>query len=120
MRDIIINLQKSDASIIHLTIEINFISSKDVNEKRVMHSKSDSIEIMPYDNANEVVNELFESLLSRYQKSISERESDFIFDSVQLLHRCHNINFKREDHLLVLLSRLDKKQNKNKSEKYRL
>ena len=75
MRDIIINLQKSDASIIHLTIEINFISSKDVNEKRVMHSKSDSIEIMPYDNANEVVNELFESLLSRYQKiSVRERE----------------------------------------------
>ena len=93
MRDIIINLQKSDASIIHLTIEINFISSKDVNEKRVMHSKSDSIEIMPYDNANEVVNELFESLLSRYQK-ISVRERDFIFDSVQLLHyKCHKISF---------------------------
>ena len=106
MRDIIINLQKSDASIIHLAIEISFISSKDVDEKRLMHSKSDNIE---YDNANKVVNELFESLLSRYQKNISERErerereSDFIFDSVQLLHyRCHKINFKRGDHLLVL------------------
>ena len=32
-----------------------------------MHSKSDNIEFMLYDDANEVVNELFESLLSRYQ-----------------------------------------------------
>ena len=91
MRDIIINLQKSDASIIHLTIEINFISSKDVDEKRVMHSKSDNIEIMPYDNANEVVNELFESLLSRYQK-ISVRERGILF-SIQF--NCCIINVTR-------------------------
>ena len=32
-----------------------------------MHSKSDDIEIMIYDKANEVIKELFESLLSRYQ-----------------------------------------------------
>ena len=53
---------------------------------------------MSYDNANEVVNELFESLLSRYKigLEISMRGSDFIFDSVQLLyHKCHKINFKR-------------------------
>ena len=35
-----------------------------------MHSKSNNIEFMPYDNANEVVNELFNSLLSRYQISL--------------------------------------------------
>ena len=32
-----------------------------------MHSKSDDIEIMIYDKANEVIKELFKSLLSRYQ-----------------------------------------------------
>ena len=98
MRDIIINLQKSDTWKIQLTIAINFISSKDVDEKRVMHLKSDNIEFMPYDNANEVVNELFESLLSRCQISlvISMSGSDFIFDSVQLLfYKCHKINVKR-------------------------
>ena len=31
-----------------------------------MHSKSDQIEIMTYDKADEVIQELFESLLSRY------------------------------------------------------
>ena len=61
----IINLQKSDTWKIQLTIAINSISSKDVDEERVTQSTSNNIELMPYDNANEVVNELFESLLSR-------------------------------------------------------
>ena len=49
-----------------------------------MHSKTDNIEFMSYDNANEVINELFESPLSRYQVGLetSMRGSDFIFDSV--------------------------------------
>ena len=38
------------------------ISSKDLKEERLMLSKSDNLEFMPYDNANEVVGELFKSL----------------------------------------------------------
>ena len=52
---------------IHLKIATNFISSNDVEEQCVMHSKSDNIELMPDDNANEISGEFFESLLSRYQ-----------------------------------------------------
>ena len=62
-----------------------------------MHSKSDNIEFMSYDNANEVVNKVFESLLSIYQIDLetSMRGSDFISSSVQLLYyKCHKINFK--------------------------
>ena len=65
LSDIIINLQKSDTWKTQLTIVINFISSKYVDEERVMHLESNNIEFMQYDNINEVVNELFESLLSR-------------------------------------------------------
>ena len=65
MKDIIIDLQKSDTWKIQLTIAINFIFSEDVDEDRVMLSKRDNIEFVSFDNANEVVNELFESLLSR-------------------------------------------------------
>ena len=65
MRDIIINFQKSDTWKIQLTITINYISSEDVNEECVMHWKGDKIECMTYDNANEVFNELFESLFPR-------------------------------------------------------
>ena len=63
-----------------------------------MHSKSDNIEFMTHDSPNEIVGELFESLLSKYQIGLetSMRGSDFIFDSVQLLcYKCHKINFKR-------------------------
>ena len=55
LRDIIINLQKSDTWKIQLTIAINFISSKDDNEEYVIHLKNNNIEFMSYDNTNEVV-----------------------------------------------------------------
>ena len=84
LRDIIINIQEIDTWKIQLAIAINFISSKDVDKEHIMHLKSDNIEFMSYDNANEIANELFKSLLSRYQISLktSMRRSDFIFDSV--------------------------------------
>ena len=46
-----------------LTIAINFISSKDNGEERVMYSKRDYIEIMINDKANEVIKEIFDSLI---------------------------------------------------------
>ena len=67
MRNIIINIQKSDTWKILLPIAINFISSKDVDEEHVMYSKSSNIEFMTCNNVNEVVNELFESSLLRYE-----------------------------------------------------
>ena len=67
MRDIKINLHKSGTWKVQLTIAINFISSKDVDEEQVMHSKKDNIEFMTYDNANDIVDKLSESLFSRYQ-----------------------------------------------------
>ena len=48
----------------------------------------DNIKFASGNDANEVVNELFESLLSRYQDNLETllRASDFIFDSVQLMY----------------------------------
>ena len=97
LRDMITNLQKSDTWKTHLTIAINFISAKHVDEERAMHSNSDNMEFLSCDNVNEVVSELFESLHSRYQISLetSMKESNFIFNLVQLLHyKCHKINVK--------------------------
>ena len=54
LKDIINDVKKSDTWKIQLTIAINFASSKDNNEKRVMHSKSNEIEIMINDNEGEV------------------------------------------------------------------
>ena len=70
MRNIIIDLQNSDIWKIQLTIAINPISSKDAEEEHVMHSSSDNIKFKSYNEANEVVDELFESLCSRYQGNL--------------------------------------------------
>ena len=45
----------------------NFPSSEDFDKKRVMYSKSGNIKFMSYENVNEVIDELSESLVSRYQ-----------------------------------------------------
>ena len=55
MKDIMNNLKKFDTGKSQLTIAINFISSKDTDEERVMHSKSDNIEIIIHNKADEVM-----------------------------------------------------------------
>ena len=65
LKDIMTSLKKSDTWKIQLTISINFTSCKDGDEERVMHSKSDNIEIIINNKADEEVAEFFQSLLSR-------------------------------------------------------
>ena len=67
LKDIINNLKKPDTWKIQLIKAINFISSKGNNEKCVRYSKGDNKEVMINDKADEVIEELFESLLNRYQ-----------------------------------------------------
>ena len=74
------------------------ISSKDTKEEPLIHSKGGNVKFAPYNDVNEVANELFESLRSKYQDNLatSMRGSDFIFDSVQFMYyKCHKANFKR-------------------------
>ena len=42
------------------------MSSKDTDEQDQIHSKINSMEIMIYNRADEVIKEFFESLLNRY------------------------------------------------------
>ena len=60
---------------------INFISCKDSDETQIMDSKSDNIEIVMGIETDEVIEELFESLLQKYQNGLEEsmRGSEFIF-----------------------------------------
>ena len=55
-----------------------------MDEDHVMHSKKDKIEITSHDKADEVIKELFQSLLSRYQIGLEKliKGSDFIFDCI--------------------------------------
>ena len=47
---------------------INFVPSKDFKETRTMHSNSDNIETMIGSKTDKIIEELFESLLKKYQE----------------------------------------------------
>ena len=98
MRNIIIDLQNSDAWKIQLTTAINLISLKDAEEEGAIHSTSDNIKFTPYSHANEVIDELFKLLCSKHQGNLetSLRGSNFGFDLVQLMYyKCHRVIFIR-------------------------
>ena len=118
LKDIIINLKKPDTWEVQLTTAINIISSKDNDEERGMHSKSDKIEIMindkESDNTEIMINdkadevtEVFKSLQNRYP---------FIFDCVHLLYyECHKIIFKSVGSYIDSPNRINLINLKNKS-----
>ena len=86
LKDIINNLKKSDTWRIQLSIAINFVFSKDNDEKQGIYSKSVSIEIMINDEASKVIKKLFKSLRNRYQNNLeSMKNSELLFDYVYLL-----------------------------------
>ena len=71
---------------IQLTMAINFISSKDSDETRTIHTKSNNVEIMIGSDTNEIIKDLFESFLQKYQEGLEEsmRGSEFFYDSVEV------------------------------------
>ena len=52
---------------IQLTMVINFISSKDFDETGTMHTKINNVEIMIGSETDEIIKNLFESFLQKYQ-----------------------------------------------------
>ena len=120
MKDIIINLQESDAWKLQLTVGINFISSKkNAEEELVMHSMSRNMKLTRYNNGNEVVDKFFESLLSKYQGNLetSMKGKDFIFDWVQVLYyECPNVSFRRGGSYIDSPDCIKKKKNNKSSE----
>ena len=61
-------------------------------------TESDNTEFMIYDNADEVIEDILESLLNKYQIGLesSMKGSDFIFDCVHLFYyKYHKINPNR-------------------------
>ena len=85
------NLKNFDTLKIQLTIANSYISSTDNDEEHVMHLKSDNIEIIINDEANEVIEKLFESLENRYQNNLElMRGCELVIHYVHLLYyKCH-------------------------------
>ena len=77
---------------IQLTMAINIISSKDSDETPTMHIKSNNVEIIIGNETDEIIEDLFESFLQKYQEGLEEsmRGSKFVYDSVDVLY--YNLN----------------------------
>ena len=71
---------------------INFISSKDPDESRTMHTKSKNVEIMIGSETDEIIEVLLNFFLQKYQERLEEsmRGSEFVYDSVDVLY--YNLN----------------------------
>ena len=85
---------------IQIKMPIKFISSKNFEETRTVHSVSNNVEIMMGSETDDISEGLFESVLQRYQKAKEEskkRGSKFVFESVDLLYYYfHKISLKRD------------------------
>ena len=74
---------------VQLTAEINFMSLKPgSDETRIMHTTSDNAEIMFGDDNDDIIEQLFRSLLRKYEENLQNkmRGSDFEFDGVNFLY----------------------------------
>ena len=74
---------------VQLTAEINFISlNPGSDETRIMHTRTDNIEIMIGDDNDDVIEELFKLFLKRYEENLQNkmRGSEFEFDGINFLY----------------------------------
>ena len=82
---------------------INFISSKDSDETRTIHTKSNNVEILMGNETDEIIEDLFESFLQKYQEGLEEsiRGIEFAYDSVDALYYILNkvISSRGESHI---------------------
>ena len=89
LRELINDYKSKGEWKIQLTAQINFISLRPgSDETRVMHTRSNNKEFMNGSDTDEIIKELFKSLLQRYQENLEEkmRGSDFAFDGVIFLY----------------------------------
>ena len=89
LRELIEEYKQKGEWKVQLTIEVNFISLKPgSDETRIMYTKNDNIEIMLGDDNDDIIEQLFESLLEKYEENIQNkmRGSEFEFDGVNFLY----------------------------------
>ena len=87
MSDVINDHKTKGERKIHLTMAVNFFSSKDSEEIHTMHSKSDNTEILIGNETDEIIEDVFYSFLQKYQKGVEEsmKGGEFVFDNVDSL-----------------------------------
>ena len=66
-------------------MEVNFISLKPgSDETRIMYTRSDNIEIMFGDDNDDIIEQLFESFLKKYEENLQNKMRGSEFDLIAL------------------------------------
>ena len=89
LRELIEEYKQKGEWKVQLTIEVNFISLKPgSDETRIMYTRSHNIEIMFGDDNDDIIEQLFESLLQKYEENLQNkiRGSEFEFDGVNFFY----------------------------------
>ena len=89
LKELIEEYKRKEEWKVQLTIEVNFISLKPgSDETRIMYTRSDNVEIMFGDDNDDIIEQLFESLLQKYEENLQNkmRGSEFEFDGVNFLY----------------------------------
>ena len=94
VKDMINNYKSKCEWKIQITMRIIFVSFIDNNETQAMHTKSYNIEIMNAVDTSDIINELIDSFIKRYQEGLETKMkgSSYIFEHVDLLeYHLHKI-----------------------------
>ena len=89
LRELLEEYKQKEEWKVQLTIEVNFISLKPgSDETRIMYTRSDNIEIIFDDDNDDIIEQLFESSLQKYEENLQNkmRGSEFEFDGVNFLY----------------------------------
>ena len=91
--------KKSGKRKIHLTMKVNFVSSKDNNDKQLIHSKCDNMQkSWLATKTDEINHKLFKLLINRDELGLQESRKgrDFAFDSInKMCYKCNKISLNR-------------------------
>ena len=98
LKDMIDDYKSKGEWKIQITMRVIFISFIDKNETQLMHTKSDNVEIMNGTDISDVIIELINSFMKRYQEGLETKMkgSRHIFERIDLLeYHLHKISLNR-------------------------
>ena len=75
----------------------SFISFKDTGETRTIYLWSDNVSVMRGSDTNDIIRELFRSLLRYYQEELKIiKGSNFVSETVELMdYKLHRVRLRR-------------------------
>ena len=99
LKDMINDYKSKGEWKIQIIMKIVFVSFIDENETQVMHTKSDSVEIMNGTNTSDAINKLSDSFTKRYQEGLQTKMkgSSDMFERIDLLeYHLHKISLNKD------------------------